>query len=104
MKRTAWIGLAVAVVLGLLGWMILTPSGEGEQEEQEIHTVGRRDISATVMAMGVVRPMVGAEVKVGSRVSGVRSSPRLTTPNSGPDSARTKPPWPKPRPSWRWPA
>ena len=33
--------------------------------------MGRRDISATVMAMGVVRPMVGAEVKVGSRVSGV---------------------------------
>ena len=31
--------------------------------------MGRRDISATVMAMGVVRPMVGAEVKVGSRVS-----------------------------------
>ncbi len=71
MKPTAWIGLAVVVVLGVLGWLILRPSGEGEQEEQEIHAVGRRDISATVMAMGVVRPMVGAEVKVGSRVSGV---------------------------------
>jgi len=71
MRRTAWIVSAVAVVLIVMGWLILRPSGEGGQENQEIHTVGRRDISATVMAMGVVRPMVGAEVKVGSRVSGV---------------------------------
>ncbi len=31
----------------------------------------RRDIGATVLATGVVRPMVGAQVRVGSRVSGV---------------------------------
>jgi macrolide-specific efflux system membrane fusion protein len=31
----------------------------------------RRNLSATVLATGVVRPMVGAEVKVGSRISGV---------------------------------
>lgn len=31
----------------------------------------RRDLRATVLATGVVRPMVGAEVRVGSRVSGV---------------------------------
>ena len=33
--------------------------------------VTRRDIGATVLATGVVRPQVGAEVRVGSRVSGV---------------------------------
>jgi len=33
--------------------------------------VSRRDLSATVLATGVVRPMVGAEVRVGSRASGV---------------------------------
>ncbi len=71
MRRTVWVGLAAAVVLAVIGWQVLGPSGAGEQEAQEAHTVGRRDISATVMAMGVVRPMVGAEVKVGSRVSGV---------------------------------
>jgi len=71
MRWTAWVGLTVVVVLAVIGWQLLGPSGVGEQEAQEVHTVGRRDISATVMAVGVVRPMVGAEVKVGSRVSGV---------------------------------
>lgn len=31
----------------------------------------RRDISSYVLATGIVKPMIGAEVKVGSRVSGV---------------------------------
>ena len=71
MRRMAWVGLAAAVVLAVFGWLVLRRAGAGEHDTQEVHTVGRRDISATVMAMGVVRPMVGAEVKVGSRVSGV---------------------------------
>ncbi|MFO8175639.1 MAG: efflux RND transporter periplasmic adaptor subunit [Longimicrobiales bacterium] len=71
MKRTAWIGAAVVVVLGVAGWLALAPNPDDRETEIRTHTVGRRDISATVMAMGVVRPMVGAEVKVGSRVSGV---------------------------------
>lgn len=33
--------------------------------------VTRRDIGSTVFALGVIKPMVGAEVKVGSRISGV---------------------------------
>jgi macrolide-specific efflux system membrane fusion protein len=33
--------------------------------------VGRRTIASTVKATGVVKPRIGAEVKVGSRVSGV---------------------------------
>ncbi len=33
--------------------------------------VARRDISSYVLATGIVKPMIGAEVKVGSRVSGV---------------------------------
>ena len=71
MKRSAWVGLVAVLVLLALGWFALRPSTDGNQQAQEYHTVGRRDISATVLAMGVVRPMVGAEVKVGSRVSGV---------------------------------
>ncbi|MFO7892205.1 MAG: efflux RND transporter periplasmic adaptor subunit [Longimicrobiales bacterium] len=68
--KTAWIGGAV-VVLGVAGWLALAPDGSESDTDLQTHTVGRRDISATVMAMGVVEPMVGAEVKVGSRVSGV---------------------------------
>ncbi len=71
MKRMGWIAGAVVVALGAAGWFLLAPRGQGEEATLRTHTVGRRDISATVMAMGVVRPMVGAEVKVGSRVSGV---------------------------------
>jgi len=36
-------------------------------------TAERRDISSTVIATGVIRPQVGAEVRVGSRVSGILS-------------------------------
>ena len=32
--------------------------------------VTRRDVSSTVLATGVVRPQIGAEVKVGARISG----------------------------------
>jgi RND family efflux transporter MFP subunit len=71
MKGIAWVGLVGILVLAVIGWFTLRPTGDRDQEAQEAHTVGRRDISATVMAMGMVRPMVGAEVKVGSRVSGV---------------------------------
>jgi macrolide-specific efflux system membrane fusion protein len=73
MKRTAWMWGAAAVILVAAGWLLLAPRGEGGDAALQTHTVGRRDISATVMATGVVRPMVGAEVKVGSRVSGVVS-------------------------------
>ena len=34
-------------------------------------SVQRRDIRSRVLATGVIRPMVGAEVQVGSRVSGI---------------------------------
>jgi RND family efflux transporter MFP subunit len=40
-------------------------------DAQNIVTVTRRDIATKVKATGVIRPMVGAEVRVGSRVSGV---------------------------------
>ena len=34
-------------------------------------TVVRQDVGSAVMATGIIKPMVGAEVKVGSRISGV---------------------------------
>jgi len=71
MKKKGWAVITGVVILAAAGWLTLrTPEGDDQQTTQT-HTVGRRDISATVMAMGVIRPMVGAEVKVGSRVSGV---------------------------------
>lgn len=74
MRRSVWIVLAAAAALAAAVWWVGRPDEDASDPHGTLHTVGRRDISATVMAMGVVRPMVGAEVKVGSRVSGVVKS------------------------------
>ncbi|MFW5951924.1 MAG: efflux RND transporter periplasmic adaptor subunit [Gemmatimonadota bacterium] len=73
MKHGKLIGGVGIVAVAAAGWLALVPARGDEPESLRTHAVGRRDVSATVMAMGVVRPMVGAEVKVGSRVSGVVS-------------------------------
>jgi len=71
MRSRVWIAGGVVIVLGVLGWVALRSAGATEEQALSTHAVGRRDVNATVVAMGVVRAMVGAEVKVGSRVSGV---------------------------------
>ena len=59
--------------------------------------VTRRDVSSTVLATGVVRPQIGAEVKVGARISG--RVERLNV-NIG-DRLCVRPIFRKPRPVWR---
>ena len=64
-------GIVVLMATALLIWFyVLNPP---DKEEQAIQTakVVRRDIGSTVLATGIIKPSVGAEVKVGSRVSGV---------------------------------
>lgn len=58
------------------GAFVVTRGGDGGGEGDNRTRVRwelaeRRDLRTTVLATGVVRPMVGAEVRVGSRVSGV---------------------------------
>lgn len=62
----------VAAVLGvaaLIAWL-----GVGDRQEaeasNEVVTVTPRTFTATVVAIGAVKPQIGAEVRVGSRVSG----------------------------------
>jgi len=47
-------------------------SGDAQKNGSSVQTVTvkRRDISSSVLATGIVKPMVGAEVRVGSRASG----------------------------------
>ncbi|NOY60728.1 MAG: efflux RND transporter periplasmic adaptor subunit [Calditrichaeota bacterium] len=47
-------------------------SGDTQKNGGSIQTatVTRRDISSSVLATGIIKPMVGAEVRVGSRASG----------------------------------
>lgn len=71
MKKLAW-GLAVGVLvvpLVLLGRAAVTRGSE-RAPAGEVVRVERRTIGSSVKATGVVKPRIGAEVKVGSRVSG----------------------------------
>lgn len=72
MKKFLIVLTIIAVVILLLYLTKTYPFGEKEEKtEIETVTAQRRDISPRVMALGVIKPMVGAEVKVGSRVSGI---------------------------------
>jgi RND family efflux transporter MFP subunit len=76
MRSGRWIGRALLLGAGLGGgWL-------GAQRTQSLSSspappiaeavvVEQRDIGATVLATGVVRPRVGAQVAVGSRASGI---------------------------------
>lgn len=74
MKRSLWAVLAVtavalsvvAVVRGAGSTRAADPAGSAQ-----VVRVVRRDVGSVVKATGVIRPRVGAEVRVGSRISGV---------------------------------
>lgn len=72
MKKLTWglASLAAAVPLTLLGRAAVR-RGQEAAPAGEVARVGRRTLSTAVKATGVVKPRIGAEVKVGSRVSGV---------------------------------
>lgn len=67
--RNAVVATVVLAAVGLVGWWWLAPIQA--REDGASVTVVRRDLSAAVVATGAIRPQVGAEVKVGSRVSGL---------------------------------
>jgi HlyD family secretion protein len=72
MGTRAWtIALAAAAVPLALFASARARHGAGEAGARETVRVARRTIGTFVKATGVVKPRIGAEVKVGSRVSGV---------------------------------
>jgi RND family efflux transporter MFP subunit len=69
-KRKWWSLVALALVATGINY---SWSVEGRVDKQQTRQTGRVDFSnltETVIATGVIRPMVGAEVNVGSRISG----------------------------------
>ncbi|MFO1427817.1 MAG: efflux RND transporter periplasmic adaptor subunit [Steroidobacteraceae bacterium] len=72
--KLAWLlgGVAVLAALGA-GWVALRPAGSAAVDAAQRRFVQpqRRRIAAAVLATGVVRLRTGAEVRVGSQVSGI---------------------------------
>jgi len=69
-KRKWWSLVAIALVAAGINY---SWSVEGRVDRQQLRQTGRVDFSKlteTVIATGVIRPMVGAEINVGSRISG----------------------------------
>ena len=64
--------LAVAVLAAGAGtaWWAWRDSGAGRPDGPAVATVVRRDFATSVLATGAVKPQVGAEVRVGARISG----------------------------------
>jgi len=74
MKRkltTTVIVVAALTLAGLIGVAWARKARGKKNHTEETALVTRRDMNATVQATGIIKPMVGAEVKVGSRISGV---------------------------------
>jgi RND family efflux transporter MFP subunit len=60
------IALAFAVIV-----RVSAKQAENDPQTAEVVRIARRDVGSVVKAVGVIKPMVGAEVRVGSSVSGV---------------------------------
>jgi RND family efflux transporter MFP subunit len=69
MKKRAWVAVATVAVVSL-GRAAATRR-EDRPVGRDVVRVARRTLASGVKATGVVKPRIGAEVKVGSRVSGV---------------------------------
>ena len=74
MKPVVWGSLILTGVAGA-GWALARTSSTGAADSAvhgpTVARVTRRDIGSQVKATGVIKPRVGAQVRVGSRISGV---------------------------------
>ena len=73
MKLRWFVIIGVLVVVGAAAVVVTTVLRGNSEKSSAIESarVIRRDIGSSVLATGIIKPMVGAEVKVGSRISGV---------------------------------
>ncbi len=68
-KTWALLGIALAAVIGLYLWQD-DPAAPAQADVQTTR-ISRETLTREVIATGVIRPVVGAEINVGSRVSGI---------------------------------
>src|SRR5262245_13213740 len=71
LRATAWsLGIAAAVAGVAAAAALLRPPPDASGGVETVR-VARRDVGRVIKATGVIKPAIGAEVRVGSRVSGV---------------------------------
>ncbi|GMU69986.1 MAG: hemolysin D [Steroidobacteraceae bacterium] len=74
MKHAAVLAAAGALAVlaaGIYWWQLRPGEGSGQTAAARVVTPERRTVASSVLATGVVRLRVGAEVRVGSQVSGI---------------------------------
>jgi macrolide-specific efflux system membrane fusion protein len=72
--KKKYLFIIIVIALAVLAVFAARRYFGGKERKGPAYTtavVTRRDIGSTVRATGIIKPMVGAEVRVGSRVSGV---------------------------------
>src|SRR5262245_26350761 len=69
-KLVLALGLAGAIAAAVLGRAV-APREPDRLPDADVTRVERRDLGSAVTATGVLKPMSGPEVRVGSRISGV---------------------------------
>ena len=73
MKKSSSLGIHIAFLFAIIGLILIRCDGKNKVNRSNWQTaeVVRRDVGSSVLATGIVKPMTGAEVRVGSRVSGI---------------------------------
>jgi len=69
--RPVAIALTLAVLVAGVIWWAVSPPAANESSTVTYATVESRSVAATVLATGIIRLRVGAEVRVGSQLSGI---------------------------------
>lgn len=70
-KKSYIIAAALIIILIFIFVYSMLPDKNETMEQYQTALVTRRDLGSSVLATGIVKAMVGAEVRVGSRVSGI---------------------------------
>jgi macrolide-specific efflux system membrane fusion protein len=70
-KKSYIIAAALIIILIFIFVYSMLPDKNENREQYQTALVTRRDLGSSVLATGIVKAMVGAEVRVGSRVSGI---------------------------------
>ena len=70
-NKRKWWSLTVIGLIAIAGFFSWSSEGRvPQQQARQTGRVGLGTLTETVIATGVIRPMVGAEINVGSRISG----------------------------------